>query len=44
VLKVEDARIAAIRQHMQRYKELTAQGKIVDAARELEAVQNEVGK
>src|SRR5262249_27672907 len=42
-LKVEDARITSIRQHMQRYKDLTAQGKIVEAARELEAIQNEVG-
>ncbi|HWF11278.1 MAG TPA: UPF0182 family protein [Bryobacteraceae bacterium] len=42
--KTEDPRIERIRQHMQRYRDLSAQGKLADAARELEAIQNEVGK
>lgn len=37
-----DPRIDNIRQHMQRYKELASQGKLSEAGRELEAIQNEV--
>ena len=43
-LKSTDPRIEIIRQHLQRYRELTSQGKWVDAGRELEAIQNEVQK
>jgi uncharacterized membrane protein (UPF0182 family) len=39
-----DPRIEAIRQHLQRYRDLTAQGKWADAGRELEAIQSEVQK
>ncbi len=41
-IKSGDPRIDSIRQHLQRYRDLTSQGKWVDAARELEAIQNEV--
>lgn len=34
-----DQRLEAIRQHLQRYKELTAQGRLADAGRELEAIE-----
>jgi hypothetical protein len=44
VLTPGDPRIESIRQHLQRYRDLTSQGKMVDAARELEAIQNEVQK
>ena len=37
-----DPRIETIRQHLQRYKELASQGKLAEAGRELEAIQNEV--
>jgi uncharacterized protein len=40
----QDVRIESIRQHLQRYRDLTSQGKWADAGRELEAIQNEVGK
>jgi hypothetical protein len=39
-----DPRILSIRQHLQRYRDLTSQGKWADAGRELEAIQNEVQK
>jgi uncharacterized membrane protein (UPF0182 family) len=39
-----DRRIESIRNHLQRYRELTAQGKLAEAGRELEAIYNEVGK
>ena len=39
-----DPRIISIRQHLQRYRDLTSQGKWADAGRELEAIQNEVQK
>ena len=39
-----DPRIDQIRQHFQRYRDLTAQGKWVEAGRELEAIQAIVGK
>jgi uncharacterized membrane protein (UPF0182 family) len=42
--KSSDPRIEIIRQHLQRYRDLTSQGKWVDAGRELEAIQNEVQK
>jgi hypothetical protein len=44
VVTIRDPRIDNIREHLQRYRDLTAQGKWVDAARELEAIQNEVQK
>jgi uncharacterized membrane protein (UPF0182 family) len=34
-----DARIVELRRHMQRYKELSAQGKLAEAGKELEAIQ-----
>jgi uncharacterized protein len=39
-----DPRIENIRQHLQRYRDLTSQGKWADAGRELEAIQTEVAK
>ena len=42
VLRIGDPRIESIREHLKRYRDLTAQGKMVEAARELEAIQNEV--
>jgi len=42
--KNPDPRIENIRQHLQRYRDLTSQGKWADAGRELEAIQNEVQK
>ncbi len=42
--KGSDPRIENIRQHLQRYRDLTSQGKWADAGRELEAIQNEVQK
>lgn len=42
--KNEDPRIAEIRSHLQRYRDLTSQGKWAEAGRELEAIQNEVQK
>jgi uncharacterized membrane protein (UPF0182 family) len=43
-LTIQDPRIDRIRQHLQRYRDLTSQGKWGDAGRELEAIQNEVQK
>jgi uncharacterized membrane protein (UPF0182 family) len=40
----EDPRIASIRTHLQRYRELVSQGKWADAGRELEAVEAAVRK
>jgi uncharacterized membrane protein (UPF0182 family) len=40
----QDQRIEQIRQHFQRYRDLTAQGKWADAGRELEAIQGLLGK
>lgn len=42
--KATDPRIENIRMHLQRYRELTSQGKWADAGRELEAIQSEVSK
>ena len=42
--KNADPRIDSIRQHLQRYRDLTSQGKWAEAGRELEAIQNEVQK
>ena len=39
-----DPRIAEIRQHFERYRELVSQGKLSEAGKELEAVQGLVGK
>lgn len=39
-----DARIAQIRQHLDRYRELVSQGKLAEAGKELEAIQALVGK
>ncbi len=38
-----DARITEIRRHMQRYRDLVSQGKLAEAGRELEAIQELVG-
>ena len=38
------AKLARIRQHLQRYRELSAQGKWAEAGKELEAIEAEVGK
>jgi hypothetical protein len=40
----QDPRVEQIRQHFQRYRDLTAQGKWVEAGRELEAIQAIFGK
>jgi hypothetical protein len=39
-----DPRIESIRQHLQRYRELAAQGKWAEAGRELDAIQSEANK
>jgi len=39
-----DARIAEIRRHLERYRELVSQGKLSDAGKELEAIQSLVQK
>ncbi len=39
-----DTRIAEIRQHFQRYRELVSQGKLSEAGKELEAIQGLVQK
>ena len=39
-----DPRIERVRQHLQRYKELSAQGHLAEAGKELEAIEAEVGK
>jgi uncharacterized membrane protein (UPF0182 family) len=39
-----DSRIAQIRQHLQRYRELVSQGKLSEAGKELEAIQGLVGQ
>ena len=41
---VNDPRIGEIRMHLQRYRDLSAQGKWADAGKELEAVENAVRK
>jgi hypothetical protein len=43
-VKAGDPRLESIRQHMQRYRDLAGQGKMADAGRELDAIQNEVSK
>ena len=35
-----DPRISEIRQHLERYRELVSQGKLSEAGKELEAIQN----
>jgi uncharacterized membrane protein (UPF0182 family) len=42
--KTGDPRIDSIRQHFERYRTLTSQGKWAEAGRELEAILSEVGK
>jgi len=39
-----DAKLARIRDHLRRYRELAGQGKWADAGKELEAIEAEVGK
>ena len=39
-----DPRLARIREHLRRYRELAAQGKWAEAGKELEAIEAEVGK
>ncbi|HVY94104.1 MAG TPA: UPF0182 family protein, partial [Bryobacteraceae bacterium] len=41
-LKTGDPRIESIRQHLERYRQLAGQGKLAEAGRELDAIQNEV--
>ena len=43
-VKTEDPRLASIRQHLQRYRELAGQGKLAEAGRELDAIQSELSK
>jgi hypothetical protein len=43
-VKAGDPRLDSIRQHLQRYRDLVSQGKMADAGRELDAIQNEVSK
>jgi hypothetical protein len=43
-VKSDDPRLANIRQHLQRYRELAGQGKLAEAGRELDAIQSEVSK
>jgi uncharacterized membrane protein (UPF0182 family) len=40
----QDPRLTEIRQHFQRYKDLTAQGKWAEAGKELEAIQAILGR
>jgi hypothetical protein len=37
-----DARLSRVREHLQRYRELTSQGKLAEAGKELEAIEAEV--
>lgn len=37
-----DPRIESVRRHMERYRELAGQGKLAEAGRELDAIQNEI--
>ena len=39
-----DARLARVREHLRRYRDLSAQGKWSEAGKELEAIEAEVGK
>ena len=39
-----DAKLARVREHLRRYRELSAQGKWAEAGKELEAIEAEVGK
>jgi uncharacterized membrane protein (UPF0182 family) len=39
-----DSRIAQIRQHLERYRQLVSQGKLSEAGKELEAIQSLVGQ
>jgi len=39
-----DAKLARIREHLRRYRELSAEGKWAEAGKELEAIEAEVGK
>jgi uncharacterized membrane protein (UPF0182 family) len=39
-----DTRIAEVRRHLQRYRELVSQGKLSEAGKELEAIQALVGQ
>jgi hypothetical protein len=41
-LKSNDPRIDSVRKHLERYRELAGQGKLAEAGRELDAIQNEV--
>jgi hypothetical protein len=42
VLKSTDPRLESVRKHMERYRQLAGQGKLADAGKELDAIQNEV--
>jgi hypothetical protein len=43
-LQRNDPRLTEIRQHLQRYRDLTSQGKLSEAGKELEAIQGILGK
>jgi uncharacterized membrane protein (UPF0182 family) len=42
--KTVDPRIESIRQHLERYRSLSSQGKLAEAGRELEAIESEASK
>jgi hypothetical protein len=37
-----DKLLQSVRDHLRRYRELSAQGKLAEAGKELEAIQNEI--
>jgi hypothetical protein len=43
-VKAGDPKLDSIRQHLQKYRDLVSQGKMADAGRELDAIQNEVSR
>jgi uncharacterized membrane protein (UPF0182 family) len=42
IVTSNDPRLESVRRHMERYRELAGQGKLAEAGRELDAIQNEV--
>ncbi|HEY4087860.1 MAG TPA: UPF0182 family protein [Bryobacteraceae bacterium] len=42
VMKTTDPRLDSVRKHMERYRQLAGQGKLAEAGKELDAIQNEV--
>jgi hypothetical protein len=41
-LNAADPRLESVRKHMDRYRQLAGQGKLAEAGKELDAIQNEV--